>query len=395
MRQVPRTEADSHHWPVLEPLSGSQERPIALNKAVCVAGDRARVNLPLPSDMVSRAHALFLSDEHGVYVRDLASRNHLFINDEPVREAELHDGDRVEIGPYVFRCDAPSDLQSNGAAHAPGSELMTPEGVHVPLKGRSTVIGRRDDCDVIIEGELVSPAHAVVFELDGRHRIRDLRSRHGTFVNDKRIGQSDLSPGDQVKIGDATLVYQAATDLTEASEPAVAPEAPAADQAQEHEPLAAEPEPDLNADDMPAQPDPAPAPEDLDVIPLADDSAELKAVAEEFAQERAGESAPAAADKTPPAQSSESGIIPLLDDSENAPGLMHESHSPAHKAADSDIPIGFALDDDDEPVQSITERPAAQKPGAIPAPPGAKLGKRSKDQDAPRSRPKSALKTRP
>ena len=390
MRQMPRTEAESHHWPILEPLSGNRERPVALNKPVCVAGDRARVNLPLPSETVSRSHALFLCDDHGVYVRDLASKNHLFLNDEPVREAHLNDGDRLAIGPYVFRCEDLGEHQNANAERAPASELKTADGsTEVPLTGRSAVIGRRDDCDVIIEGELVSPAHAVIFELDGRHCIRDLRSRHGTFVNDKRIGQSPLRHTDQIRIGDAVLIYQ------EAMEPAAPAEPSNLADTGEHQPIPGSAEPDLNIDEMPeAQPQPAAAPDGLDVIPLAGEPGELKAVAAEFAEERAGEDNPVAQDQTPDPGPSESGIIPLLDDSEGAPGLPHESKLPADEPSDSEIPIGFALDDDDEPVQSIAEPQPGRKTGPGSAPPGSARGKSAKDPDR-RSRAKSGLKARP
>jgi pSer/pThr/pTyr-binding forkhead associated (FHA) protein len=358
---------------------------VALNKAVCVAGDRARVNLPLPSEVVSRAHALFLSDEQGIYVRDLASKNHLFVNEKAVREAALHDGDHITIGPYEFRCDDVPEPQANGAEHAPASELKTADGSsQVPLKGRSVVIGRRDDCDVIIDGELVSKAHAVIFELDGRHCIRDLRSRHGTFVNDKRIGQSGLNPDDQIRIGDATLIYQAATTPVEVAVPG--PD------------LAAE-EPDLAADDeTPAEPKPAVVPEDLNVIPLMEDSAELKAVAADFAKERAGEdekgdqpeAAPAPAPGEP---KSESGIIPLLDDSESAPGLAEPKVPQSKPAKDSDIPIGFAPDDEEkEPPQSILG-PAVKPKNVNAAPPGAGRSKNAKER-GPKSRARGAMNSR-
>ena len=49
MRQVP-TEDVKSQWTLLQPLDGCRERPIALSKPVCVAGDRARVNLTLPGE---------------------------------------------------------------------------------------------------------------------------------------------------------------------------------------------------------------------------------------------------------------------------------------------------------------------------------------------------------
>jgi pSer/pThr/pTyr-binding forkhead associated (FHA) protein len=387
MRQVPRTEAESHHWPILEPLSGERERPVALNKPVCVAGDRGRVNLPLPSDIVSRAHALFLSDKYALYVRDLASLNHLFINDQPVREAVLHDGDVVKIGPFAFRCDGPPEHEGNGVGHAPAAELKIADGsIRVPLASRSTVIGRRDDCDVIIDDDLVSKAHAVIFETEGRRYIRDLRSRHGTFLNDRRVGQADLKLGDQIRIGDSVLTYQAAT-ASEDSEGTLA--GAIAEEAKAASPV----EPALEAnpadEQKPAAADPAPPPEDLDVIPLMEDSGELKAVAAEFAQEHAAAEPQPEPKPQPPATepsesksaSSDSGIIPLLDESESAPGVS-EPAAPQPEASDDEIPIGIALDDDDDdgPPQSLVGSAANARSGSHASLPGSRHGQRSKDE---------------
>ena len=134
MRQVSAADI-SPEWPVLEPLDGARERPIALNKPVCVAGDRARVNLTLRDATVSRAHAIFITDARGAYLRDLASLNHVFVNEEPVREASLHAGDVLKIGPYAFRCQGGLPESADPAQTAPSTpaaELRTPDdSIHV------------------------------------------------------------------------------------------------------------------------------------------------------------------------------------------------------------------------------------------------------------------------
>src|SRR4051812_20180486 len=152
MRQISAADASSQ-WPILEPIDGCRERPIALNKPVCVAGDRARVNLTLRDATVSRAHAIFVSDERGAYFRDLASLNHVYVNQEPKREASLQAGDVLTIGPYAFRCQGglPASTEAAEAGStAPAAELRTPdESIHIPLDTRrTTLLGSRDDCDV-------------------------------------------------------------------------------------------------------------------------------------------------------------------------------------------------------------------------------------------------------
>lgn len=349
MRQAPLSEAQAKQWPMLEPLAGGLERPVALSKRVCVAGDRSRVNLPLPSEMVSRAHALFLCDEHGVHVRDLASLSHTFVNEQEARESDLHNGDVVKIGPYEFRISAPPSQNGDQTiTHAPAAELKTPdESVHLPLTSRTVVLGKREACDVVMSGDAVTPAHAVIFELDGRRYIRDLGTHDGTYVNDQAVGQVLLNPNDVIRIGDSILKYEAAG--------AVAPEAAAA---------------------------PALEPELPSVIKLVDEEehAPSPAAEEQMAADVAAPSPPSPS--LEPEDAEEAKIIPLLDESENAPGIP-EAAVPDPGLSDS-APIPLKPDDDSD----------------LPAPPGSqtrekdKAGGRANDPDRSRSskaRPKKPV----
>src|SRR5688572_26752646 len=92
----------ARYLPILKIAGDAAVRaPVALNKAVCVIGRRWGVHPPLASKLVSKLHALIVRERDGVYVRDLASRNHVFVNDQPVRETDLTTGDVVRVGPYA------------------------------------------------------------------------------------------------------------------------------------------------------------------------------------------------------------------------------------------------------------------------------------------------------
>lgn len=70
-----------------------------------------------------------------------------------------------------------------------------------PLGPGGTTIGRKDDCDIRIPLAVVSRHHAeVVLEEDGAV-IKDLGAANGTFLNNRRIDEEDLEPGDQIMIG--------------------------------------------------------------------------------------------------------------------------------------------------------------------------------------------------
>jgi transcriptional regulator with AAA-type ATPase domain len=68
-------------------------------------------------------------------------------------------------------------------------------------------IGRRSECAIHLDGDRVSRQHALVsVATDSSLRVVDLSSRHGTFVNGVRTGDTLVSPGSIVRCGDSLLL---------------------------------------------------------------------------------------------------------------------------------------------------------------------------------------------
>jgi pSer/pThr/pTyr-binding forkhead associated (FHA) protein len=67
----------------------------------------ADVRLHLPD--VSRRHCRFRFCDGTWRVYDLQSTNGVFVNDERVGQAELHNADVVRIGGYTFEVQVPAD----------------------------------------------------------------------------------------------------------------------------------------------------------------------------------------------------------------------------------------------------------------------------------------------
>jgi type II secretory ATPase GspE/PulE/Tfp pilus assembly ATPase PilB-like protein/pSer/pThr/pTyr-binding forkhead associated (FHA) protein len=88
--------------------------------------------------------------------------------------------------------------------HVPSLRLTPIRGSArpVPLQGDRIVIGRNPDCDIPIIDERASRRHCAI-QSDGRGGwvVRDLGSRNGTKVNDKRVEEAPLKPGDVIKVG--------------------------------------------------------------------------------------------------------------------------------------------------------------------------------------------------
>lgn len=200
--------------PVLKPLNGEPgQQWIALNRAVCLIGDRSAVNLPLHSSKVSRSHAFIVVDDDGVFIHDLASLNHTFVNDAPIHEARLHRGDLLRIGPFAFSCDAGFPTQASTEAEkfepaAMAQLLNTSSGSRVTLnRRRISSIGKRAECDIVLNSVGVAPSHAVVFRMGTAYFVRDLNSPGGTYVNGHVVRQRELRPGDEIRVGVATLQF--------------------------------------------------------------------------------------------------------------------------------------------------------------------------------------------
>ncbi len=67
-------------------------------------------------------------------------------------------------------------------------------------------IGRTKDAGLSIAHPMVSRLHCTLYEMEGAVVIRDNNSSNGTFVNDQRISESVLRPGDKLTVGPLTFV---------------------------------------------------------------------------------------------------------------------------------------------------------------------------------------------
>ncbi len=95
----------------------------------------------------------------------------------------LQTTDRSEAGPFTFRL----------------------------MPGAIKTIGRSTTADFIVDAGMVSRFHCrLTATADGRVELRDLESTNGTFVNDKRVNQTVVSPGDLVRVGRVEMLLTCA-----------------------------------------------------------------------------------------------------------------------------------------------------------------------------------------
>lgn len=97
------------------------------------------------------------------------------------------------------------------------SELPLPDSSAPVL-----VIGRRSDCDVVVDDDVTSRVHAALMLYAGRWYVTDRGSTNGTYVNGRRIwGTATVHAGDRVTFGRSTfqLVRPTPANQWDASEP--------------------------------------------------------------------------------------------------------------------------------------------------------------------------------
>ena len=214
---------------------------IELKKDVTRFGRDAGVEgaIDAAAAIVSRRHAEIRRQDGRYVLVDLGSFNGTLLNGRRIVAAEvLHHNDRVELGeggptiryldptnpmprPEVAQFAAPeaappaapaakkmgtmvltseSPLQitpGGGASDRPRVFLTRPFG----NTGQLT-IGRGEECDIRLDGLLISNRHASVLNTTSGPMIEDLSSTNGTYINGQRItGRKVIRPEDVIQIG--------------------------------------------------------------------------------------------------------------------------------------------------------------------------------------------------
>ena len=86
-----------------------------------------------------------------------------------------------------------------------------------PLSRLPVTVGRGDEADVRVTDPWVSRLHCQIEVRRGMLYVRDLGSKHGTWVNHRRVEESLVFPGDELEIGLTALLAEYAVPTCELS----------------------------------------------------------------------------------------------------------------------------------------------------------------------------------
>lgn len=95
----PGTAGEAHLWVCSGQNIG---RRFALDRPEQTIGRSPSVEIPVIDERVSQQHAKIVVNEGRHYLYDLGSTNGTFVNNQPVRESQLRDGDLIQVGETVF-----------------------------------------------------------------------------------------------------------------------------------------------------------------------------------------------------------------------------------------------------------------------------------------------------
>ena len=76
------------------------------------------------------------------------------------------------------------------------------------LERRGYLVGRGDNCDIVIPDRRVSSRHLFLTPRGEEWWVRDLGSTNGTFINGKKVRVARLKPGDTLQIGHTVIVLE-------------------------------------------------------------------------------------------------------------------------------------------------------------------------------------------
>jgi len=73
------------------------------------------------------------------------------------------------------------------------------------LADQPITVGRSPDADIITLDERASRMHCSIRIWDGEYYVKDLKSKNGTYLNQKRVEMAKIKPGDKIRLGNSML----------------------------------------------------------------------------------------------------------------------------------------------------------------------------------------------
>lgn len=254
------TQSSSFKLTLLNNQNPKASEDFELTKPEIVIGRDESVDLPIPSQGVSRRHAKLSREGDGYVIEDLGSSNGTFVNSQKVTGRRLlKAGDQVRLGkavtlvyeaPRTAVASSPPDSKATVAHPVPdvpshvmatsiGEEPMAsqinadPPQLVIAIAGenpqtynltnQNLTIGRVDGNDIIVASQIVSSRHAKLEKANGGYKLQMLPDAKNPIMVEGRPleGSRILRHGDILRIGGVdpgmmvTMTYNAPSQASQ------------------------------------------------------------------------------------------------------------------------------------------------------------------------------------
>lgn len=192
----------------------------------------------LVGSSVSRKHAQIQIADNNCFLIDLGSGNGTFLNGakvSPNKETLLRHGDLISIDNYNLSFNAIDEMLSSSFNEITDSDVLEVKLLKKVLRAidkesipsievlngnfvgkkffltddiEEVTIGRDESSEFEIREYVISRQHAKILRKNGRWLLEDIKSKNGTYLNNRRVTQEELHDGDRIALGTIVLIFR-------------------------------------------------------------------------------------------------------------------------------------------------------------------------------------------
>lgn len=180
-----------------------RQPPVWIVEKRYTLGSAADNHLQLEDEGIDALHARLLTESGSLFLQDNNSSTGCYVNGQRITRKELLAGDSIRLGTVEFDILDPYSGDADTSA-APAWLLLADSGAlagrEFPLPAERNLIGRGNQCDISIPNSQLAREHAEITVEERQLRIRDLNSPSGVYVDEKRISEHTVKPGDRLRL---------------------------------------------------------------------------------------------------------------------------------------------------------------------------------------------------
>ncbi len=188
-------------------IRDSHQAPVWVLEKHYTIGSASDNHLVLDAPDVAPHHANLMTTLKGIFLKDQRSPSGSFVNGQRISQKQILPGDLIRLGGVELevlspgkdeQAPQPEKLLGNWRLVADGSWLAG-QSYELPAEG-AAIIGRSNECDIVIPGSHLSRRHTELRVLGGSLQVKDLDSVSGTYINEQPVTTTLAHDGDRLRL---------------------------------------------------------------------------------------------------------------------------------------------------------------------------------------------------